>query len=181
MPDVDNVLWWDDDLWPSHPTPLVRAMLDTGLDLVSAPYTTKTSPARWAHNPLRGEDDIPIENGCIRVRSVGFGFVITSRKCLETISAASFLSTDPVHRAYTHVAATDARRKVGNLFGHVLEQIDDDPEEEMLVAEDRAFCKRWRDLGGTVNVYAGPFNMTSHGGAFAFDARMLPGRMVDNG
>jgi len=158
MPEITHVLWWDDDEWPED-VGIVAAMLATGKDLIGAPYTNKRHPVRWIHQFL--PDRATVEGELLEVAGVGFGFTLTSRRCLEQLSAAC----DPY---------LDAPRPevVNNVFGQMFE---DTPQGRILLGEDFSFCKRWRDGGGKVYVHAGKGGLVAHSGPRAWTARDLQG------
>lgn len=170
MPGWDYVLWWDEDNYPRDVMALVRGMIATGEDMIAAPYTTKGDKLGWVHT-LLPENPSMDSRGVLPVRSCGFGFTMTSRRCLEWMW---------VHcRKYR-----DARRDgtwpiVADMFGQVFERIvpnaSDRSEDMTLMSEDFSFCSRWRSMGGTVAMYGGPNNLVEHVGAVSFDATMIPG------
>ena len=155
FPRMTHVLWWDDDNWPEDRGCVAR-MLALGVDVVGAPYTVKTSPTRWVHRLL---DPCPPErDGLQEVRCVGFGFTLTTRRCLERVSAAERRYTDwPRHV------------RMSNIFGHLYASEGPDPEDDALLSEDFSFCKRWRDMGGGVYVYTGAGRIW-HSGTKAWSA-----------
>ena len=155
FPRMTHVLWWDDDMWPQD-RGCVQRMIALDVDLVGAPYTNKADPTRWIHRTLTPCP--PEESGLLEVHCVGFGFTLTSRRCLERMSAA--------HRRYTDWPRKD---KLSNIFGHLYEQPygSTDPEDEALLSEDFSFCKRWRDMGGKVHIYTGAGQIW-HSGAKAW-------------
>ena len=164
FPHVTHVLWWDDDQWPEDRR-IVQEMIACGEDLVSAPYTNKRLPVTWVHQQLYPSPPMG-EDGLQDVRAVGFGFTMTSRACLEKMSANA--------RRYTDLPNP---HKVANIFG----MLYDAPvpgvaeEEEMLLSEDYSFCKRWRELGGKVKVYGRAGNIIYHAGGYPWSARDIPG------
>jgi hypothetical protein len=176
MPAISHVLWLDDDNWAELQTPegvfagmntwVVREMIDTGEDLIGAPYTNKAQPVRWVHTPLPGES--PDARGVLRVQSVGFGFTITSRRCLE-------LSGD-LARRYTDWPSP---HKVPNIFEGAYARLapGNDPEEEGYLSEDLAFCHRWRARGGHVCLYTRA-GIIGHAGGYVWSARDIPGGVV---
>jgi hypothetical protein len=168
-PQIDNVLWWDDDEWPED-VRVIPKMLAKGEDLIGLPYTNKRMPVRWLHSFL--PEPPVVRNEMLEVRGVGFGLTLTSRACLMKMSAAA--------RKYTDHPTP---HKVANIFGQLYDHVDMSPgdsesEDMMLLGEDFSFCKRWRELGGRVMVYAGKGNMVAHAGAHAFTAREMPGGAV---
>ena len=156
FPAMTHVLWWDDDQWPED-RGIVRKMIDSGEDLIGAPYTSKMLPLRWVHQLLH---PCPVAVGGVQaVRAVGFGFTLTTRRCLEDMTAA--------HRKYRD---WPRETRPANLFGQLYESpmlsggLYTPEDEECLLSEDFSFCKRWRDMGrkvailcdGGVIFHAGP-------------------------
>ena len=165
FPKMTYVLWWDDDQWPAE-RKIVGEMMATGKDLICAPYTNKKPPLRWVHQLL---SPCPMGDGGLqRVRSVGFGFTMTSRACLEKMSANARRYTD-----YPNPL------KPANIFG----QLYDAPtpgcaeEDETLLSEDFSFCKRWRELGGHVSLYLNA-GIIFHAGMYPWSAQEMPGGIV---
>lgn len=150
MPVCTHVLWWDSDVIPRDLS-IVGRMLATGEDVIGAPYLRKADPPMFTH---MGEPD---ENGW--VRGVGFGFTITSVRCLKMMASICPKYTDFL---------TDGR------------MLDDTPDifdltydvhpsgKRMKLSEDFSFCKRWRDLGGKVALYLGEGSILSHVGGKAY-------------
>jgi hypothetical protein len=172
LADVTHVLWWDDDQWPEDRR-IVREMMALDIPIVAAPYTSKRQPLRWVHQahlpspdggrmPLDAIDD----RGCFDVRACGFGFTLTSRACLET------LSRDPDTEWYW-----DLPRPVQcpNLFGQLYDEL---VGKTVLLSEDYSFCKRLRDAGGTVKVYARA-GIIYHAGMHAWSAREMAGGIIE--
>jgi hypothetical protein len=161
-PSMTHVLWWDTDQWPEN-RGIVQNMIETGEDFVAAPYTNKRAPVRWIHQLL---DPCPLAARELQeVRNAGFGFTMTSRKCLETMTRAARCYTDHPHK---HVIA--------NLFGQVYEPAHKggDDSEDMLLSEDFSFCSRWRALGGKVMLLT-KGGAIVHSGSYGFTAREIPG------
>lgn len=163
---VTNVLWWDDDLWPTDIS-IVQKMIDAKRDVVAAPYTNKQQPLRWIHEPIPDEkcDDA----GFMRVRSVGFGFTITSRRCLEKLSEESERSRES--RPYWD--EWGGGHRIANIFGLMYETMAHG--HEGLRSEDYSFCRRWRDVGGDIWLYGGKGNILQHAGGHAWDATQMKG------
>jgi hypothetical protein len=160
--DWTHILWWDDDEWPSDVS-IVPLMIGTGAQLIGAPYTNKSQPLRWVHQLL---DPCPKDDGCqLLVRSLGFGFTVATRECMQKMYDAARKYTDwPV------------RRKVANMFLPTYDDIGGGPdtEDQALLSEDFSFCKRWRDMGGVVTLYTGP-GVVYHAGPHAYSCLEMPG------
>ena len=179
FPRCTHVLWWDDDQWPDDPR-IVLAMLATGEHVIGAAYTRKRFPVRWVHQLLDGKEQV---GDVLEVRSIGFGFTITSMHSLRKLSEAAKIprlvpikigeewSTEMRPDVYTEF--TDL--KVANIFGHLYDRLDmaGDPTDSVLLSEDFAFCKRWRDLGERVTLLCG--GMVEHAGHYRYSVRDIPG------
>ena len=165
MPDITHVLWLDDDMYPENEADgvrVVREMLATGEDMIAAPYTNKRHPLHWIHQPLQGEQ--PDERGVMRVRAVGFGCTVTSRSCLEMMWRETEGYWDLPHEV-----------ELRNLFGLLYDR--DDQGRRYLMSEDFSFCKRWRDRGGQIGIYARS-GIICHEGPKSWSARDMPGGVV---
>lgn len=142
-PKMRAVLWLDDDQYAKDPA-VVQRMLDTREDLIGAPYARKKRPIEWAHRKM------PWGLG------LGFGFTITSRRCLEKMTKASRIYTD---------RADGVTRRVGDLFDHLYSGPSEDDEK---YSEDISFCKRWVDLGGKPALYGDGAGEIMHVGGHIF-------------
>jgi hypothetical protein len=162
FPHVTHILWWDDDNWPED-RKIVHEMMNSGEDMIAAPYTNKKPPLRWIHQHLEGAEQI---GKMLEVKGVGFGFTMTTRGCLESMTAASRIYTDHPHP-----------HRIGNLFGQLYDPVDDEPAHDALLSEDYSFCKRWREIGGKVQLYASA-GIILHGGARGWSARDMQGGVV---
>ena len=165
MPQVDRVLWWDDDQWPRD-IAIVQRMIDSGEDFIAAPYTNKKQPLRWVHHPL-DDNPPPDERGLIRIKRCGFGFTMTSRKCMEEMSIAAEWYSD----------YTDAGKfRTPNVFGMLMGDMPDG--DRTLLSEDFSFCDRWRALSGNIWIIGSGANLVEHAGAHAWDATEMKGIVV---
>jgi hypothetical protein len=160
---VSHVLWLDDDTWAEDPA-LVQRMIDTGKDLVGAPYTCKRTPVRWIH--IR-QDPPTVEAPAdlVEARSLGFGFTMTTRTCLAKMHVA----TEAREGLYDDVPGPN---RIPNMFGSLFDEIEG---KRILLSEDYSFCKRWRDMGEQCWVYCGPGNLVNHSGGRVWSARDIPG------
>lgn len=159
--DFTHLLWWDDDTWPADPTVIWR-LIEKGRDFISVPYTNKRAPVRWVlrhDEPIQATDDPEVSS----VPGVGLGFSLCSRAMLERMSAAK----DVIR--YVDRPAADV---VPNIFGMLYEQVRG---EMLLTSEDYSFCLRWRELGGTCDIYQGAGNLMLHAGARAWSGRDIEG------
>lgn len=158
--DFTHLLWWDDDQWPADVT-VIRRLIDKQLDFISVPYTNKREPVNWV---LRSEEITPTSDPEVSsVLGVGLGFSLCSRSMLERMGAAANV-----------ISYVDARGEppIPNIFGMLYEQLG---TEIFLTSEDYSFCRRWRELGGTVDIFQGKGNLMLHAGAKAWSGRDIKG------
>ena len=149
-PKMTHALWLDDDQWADDPA-IVQRMLDTKEDLIGAPYTRKGYPLKFAHKGLVGAKR---EGDLLDVAGLGFGFTLTSRRCLEEMTTAA--------RKYM-----DDGGEVADLFGLLY-------ENDGLLSEDLSFCARWRALGGRCTLWCGGPGHVCHAGGHTFAATNVP-------
>jgi hypothetical protein len=172
MPDATHVLWWDSDLWPEDRR-IVKEMIATGEDLVSAPYTNKSHPMRWTHNHLSPRP--PAKNNLQEIRDCSFGFTITSLQCLRKMSSAGRKYTDitKVRRGIKGDQAGIGRIEIADVFGLVYaERPIHGGNADVMLSEDYSFCHRWRELGGRVSMYLGA-GYLCHAGSHGWTAREM--------
>jgi hypothetical protein len=150
MPDATHILWWDSDTFPRD-LGLLKAMVETGEDVVGAPYTRKALPVRSVHRELDGM----ASGQCLYARDIGFGYTLTSVRALRLM--ASFFEEE----TYTDWTEADGEQKIVGLFNLRYELVDG---RRIRLSEDRSFCSRWRETGGNVALYCGPGNMIAHVG-----------------
>ena len=164
-PDVDRVLFWDDDNWPRD-VGVVQRMIDTGEDFIGCAYTNKRPPLRWIHQELDSHPGYDPRR-LLEVKRVGMGFTMLSRPCLERMTAA----------ADSYVDYRGAERvPTANLFGLLLGKMPDG--HTTLLSEDFSFSDRWRALGGRIWLYGGEGNIIEHAGSHAWDATQMAGTVV---
>jgi ketosteroid isomerase-like protein len=162
FPAVTHVLWLDSDNFPeddAQGAAVVQALLDSGHDVVAAPYTRKRTPTQWVHQGVTSEPDA---HGFAETHSVGFGFTMTSTRALRQLNELSF--EDLVAPRYWDLPHD---HEVANLFGQVYASAG---TRDYLASEDYSFCKRWRDTGGKVYVLARG-GLIMHAGSKAYSAR----------
>jgi hypothetical protein len=162
MPEATHVLWWDSDVVPHEPY-LVGRMLATGRALIGAPYLRKRTPATWTHRPFPGCElptETNVREGWMPVRSLGFGFTLTSTELLRTtgIDAA---------KEYIDKRTDGTKHRVRGLFD--LAYLTDDEGDTVQESEDYSFCHRSLD---TPALYIGKGSVLSHVGEFAYTPGM---------
>ena len=159
-----HLLWWDDDTWPADVT-VIERLIEKGRDFISVPYTNKREPVRWVlrSEELRATDDPEVST----VLGVGLGFSLCSRGMLERLSMAPGVLRY-IDRPNDVVTP--------NIFGMLYEQVQGpNGPETLLTSEDYSFCRRWRDIGGTCDIYQGKGNLMMHAGSRAWSGRDIEG------
>ena len=158
-PETTHVLWWDNDQYPEDRR-VVQAMLASGEDVIGAPYTNKKEPVRWVQQYEHLEDRPEID-GIQEVRALGFGFTMTTTKCLRKMAEHSRIYKDWPN--LTHLP---------DVFGQVFDQVipGAPPEDDARLSEDFSFCKRWRELGGRCMLLVRSPNIV-HAGSKGYSAK----------
>lgn len=171
-PDWDWLLHWDDDVVPKD-TQIVPRMVsiaeENGYHVLGAPYPRKRIPAAFPYKPLQtvltGDGHQRVENNCIEVSLLAFGFVLTSRACLEKMV-----------QAYAHEWFSDSHdpkhlHETVALFRQVMTEetsLPDGKRYRELYGEDYSFCHRWRGIGGKVHMFVGEGSPLMHVGGHVF-------------
>lgn len=193
-PTATHLLHWDADVVGNRQDVRMAldGMLASGHDLVGAPYPRKRVhwdrvamaaglaltpdgealqaaaydyPYRLGSPTGHGERaEIEVRNGCVEVEAMGFGFTLTSRRCLERMwqaYAGTLSFGDSIDGQLTWTVA---------LFQLLLPtQSATAPYAiEPLLSEDYSFCARWRALGESVQLYVGPGSPMHHVGSHVF-------------
>lgn len=164
-PTATHVLHWDDDCWPEN-VGIVPEMMALGVDVVGACYTNKAQPLHWVHWKGDQGDDVD-DRGLLRVRGLGFGFTLTTTKCLRRMSATA--------RQYTDYPS---RTRTADIFGMLYDKGEDPDDEtsDSLLSEDFSFCKRWGDLGEPLYVWNRA--IITHAGPHGWGPREMFGAML---
>jgi hypothetical protein len=158
LPDVTHVLWLDDDNFPEDMgdgLAKVRGMIECGEDMVGAPYVAKRKESRFIHQPIPGE--AVNDRGLLKVRCVGFGFTTTTTKMLREMGQDADYYWDLPNE-----------HEIPNIFGQTYDE--DDRGRLFLASEDYAFCKRWREKGRHVWLYA-KGRAIVHAGSYPYTVR----------
>ena len=170
-PKVTRLLWWDDDLWPDDAR-VVNRLLDYPGDIVACGYTNKQRPLRWVHESIPGAE--LDAQGFVEVVTVGLGFTMMSRACLERSTEASYKSQE--FRPYWD--EWGGGHMIGNVFGLMYDRMFHG--RECLRSEDYSFCARWRKMGGKIHIYGGPGNVLRHAGGHGWSAEDMPGGILED-
>ncbi len=169
VPNWEWMLHWDDDVVPQDPM-IVSRMIERaeadGHDMIAAPYPRKRIKVNFPYKPLAAEIEtgkLLVKNDCMEVELIGFGFVLTSRKCLEGMVThyANEWFTDAHDPA--NIAQTVA------LFGQL--RIDMPNGWRDLYSEDYSFCHRWRAVGGKIQMFVGEGSPLAHIGGYAYTGK----------
>jgi hypothetical protein len=163
--DCTALLWWDEDCLP-HDLGIINRMLETGQDCVGAPYRRKQDEKTYPYGPVIGQE---VANGCIEVEALAFGFMLTSRACMQRM-------WDAYHqeRWYFDVQTREGKTthtETVNMFGLTWTdqtQGADGAPWRTLLSEDYSFCRSWRAIGGRVMMYVGEGSPVGHIGSTVF-------------
>lgn len=166
----DWVLWWDEDVIV-HDTAIVRRMISVaesnGWDMIGAPYPKKRIPSKFPYMPTKEAvltGNMPVEDDCVEVDCLAFGFVLTSRDCLE--SMADQYKND---LWFSDNHDPNNLHKTVALFMPMF--ASDYHHERMLLSEDYSFCHRWRAMNGKIHMYLGEGSPLSHQGSHVFSGQ----------
>jgi hypothetical protein len=158
LPAETHLMFIDADIGFS--VPQLQRMLNFDQDVVAGMYPLKaidydnaafqraaageplqTAQLRYVGTPLSVEDR-ETRDGFVTAEYAGAGFLMIKRRVLEQM-AARYPQT---HYKTAHNSAVN--NPSPNLFALFDCMID--PATGHYLSEDYAFCKRWRDLGGTI-------------------------------
>jgi hypothetical protein len=125
----------------------------TNLELYSGSFAVNLLP----------EEQEFFSDKVFRVRDVGTGAMYISRKVFEELKPSC--KTYSANSAGTDVGFGE---EVVEYFKTEIHEVD---EANILLSEDYAFCKMWRDAGN--DVWAAPWVRMSHVGSYAFSGSFL--------
>jgi hypothetical protein len=142
---ASHMLMVDADV--GFPPEAVFRLLDARKPVIGGAYPCKRQPrggpTAWELDLIEG-DDTPA-SGLWRVASVGSGFLLIEREAASRITAAH-----PELRAGLRDVAGATVLEAVMVFDSMIE-----PETGRYLSDYRAFCRRWRDLGGEVWAHFG--------------------------
>lgn len=115
----------------------------------------KRSGAALVVNYLDDGQNMDMLNGCIEVKEIGTGFMMISRKAIETTRAA-------------HPELLCEQDEMGHEVSAIF---DTAIVDRRYLTEDYAFCHRWRATGGKVHAYL-PAEL-KHIGNYVYEGRIM--------
>src|SRR5690606_26226582 len=128
-----HMLFIDADMgWPDY-APL--ELLAHDKDVIAAVGCTKEDKPTFCVKFDKDTLKYDQTTGLVRVRSVGTGFMMISRRCLERMAKA--------YEANAYHDVQDPGEMIPQVFW--FDVIDNE-----MVGEDFTFCNRWRKMGGEV-------------------------------
>lgn len=159
----------------------VANMIESGKDLIGAIYPMKT--INWENvrqAALLGLPNLQDYSGVFavnylaesqsfngnepfKVRDVGTGMMFIRRNVFESLK-----SVVKVYKNNTLMAGAPMGEEIHEYFTTFI-----DPDGQILLSEDYAFCKLWRDLGN--DVYAAPWVRITHSGDYNYNGMFLRG------
>jgi hypothetical protein len=133
LSDCTHMLFIDSDMgWPDY-APL--ELLAHDKDVIAAVGCTKEDKPNFCVKFDRDTLKYDRVTGLIRVKSVGTGFMMISRRCLERMAKA--------YEANAYHDVQDPGEMIPQVFW--FDVIDNE-----MVGEDFTFCNRWRAMGGEI-------------------------------
>ena len=119
----------------------VFRLLEAGRDVAGGLYVRKSAEGRGPGTALEVEElpdsEGPDEQGFEQVAAIGAGFLLISRRAAERLAQGY-----PAQRA-----------RLGDVHGGQAEAVmlfEPMIHNGAYLADDQAFCRRWRDLGGAI-------------------------------
>lgn len=170
MPEWKWLLFWDSDVVPQDPT-ILRRMIDLaeedGHDWIGAPYPRKRIPTLFPFKMHQADWDahrMPIVRSCVEVDLLAIGFTLIRRTALEKMVAAhrDELWFIDIQRAEQHEAVAIF------MLMFDTEDVRHGHRYRELLSEDYSACRRWRNLGGKIQMYVGPGSPVGHVGTHTF-------------
>jgi hypothetical protein len=186
-----HLLFWDGDVTcgPDQAGRLIARMVESGHDLVACTYPKKRlrldrveSEANALPELLEpGDIDShlretiyeyaysasvarPCVAGCVEVDAVPLGFALCSRSMLERMVA--HYSADLVYGLTSPLVFDDV---VDGTSSRTVALFQLAIRNRQLLGEDYSFCLRWREMGGAVQLWAGPDCELSHVGGHVYE------------
>ena len=136
----------------------VIKLLRHNLPVVCGAYPTKSLKERYVINLIDREKVGFFPNTKVtEVADAGTGFMLISRETIEKMQESypelhyegDFDGGYQTLRGYSNEEIKEMRKNLYSLFDTVHE-----PHSDSYLSEDYAFCKRWRDVGGSIFIDA---------------------------
>jgi len=134
-PQATHFLWIDNDMgWAP---PYVLRLLNSGHDFAACAGVRKKDKVQFCFNPMPDPAEFHPVSGFIKIRHVGFAFVMHTRAVIDRLCEANEelrydASGDPEYALFM-----DALWDYGG-------------ELPQRLSEDFTFCQRWLDVGGEI-------------------------------
>ena len=157
----------------------ILRMVESGKDLIGGVYPMKA--INWSNvrkAALAGKENLEEYAGFFavnflqeaqsfqyyepfKVRDIGTGMMFITRKVFEELK--------PVCKQYKNNSINNGRIEDAYITEYFTTMID--PDGDILLSEDYAFCYMWRELGN--DVYAAPWVRLTHAGDYNFSGSFL--------
>jgi hypothetical protein len=155
-------------------------MIESGKDLIGAPYPMKAIDWNNVRKAaLAGKENLEAYSGLFainfldeaqtfrgdepfKVKDVGTGMMFIHRTVFEQL--------EKVCKKYKYNTVGDVVPFGEEIVEYFTTLITPEPES-VLLSEDYAFCRMWREIGG--DVWAAPWVRISHAGEYNFSGRLL--------
>lgn len=126
------------------------------------PFALEQFTSDYVFNPVRGMTQFKLGEP-VEVSEAGTGFMLISRKTLETYrDAYPELSYKPDH---VRTNQFDGSRNITAFFDCII-----DPESKRYLSEDYFFCRKAREIG--LSVWMCPWMQINHVGSYIFKGNM---------
>lgn len=160
--DYDHLVMVDADVcWQEG---AIRRLISHGYDFAAAAYPRREDPISF---PVQFDDATNVEmddmTHCIKARAVAAGFIVLSRAALQKMTK-EFASLK-------YQSSKGNGRDAWLLFSTL-------KDGDNVLSEDLSFCKRWRDIGGSI--WVDPGIMMGHIGPKVFVGNLGHFEEVDN-
>jgi len=170
----DWLLFWDSDVAGTAEIAcrMIERAEENGHTWVGAAYPRKRLPPMLPYRPLQEHLDagqLTVVRDCIEVEGVGLGFTIVRRSTLEAMVSHYadelwFTDTHDLNNVHETIDIFDTMRTpVTEVNGRRFRE---------KLSEDYAACRRWRQMGGRVQMYVGKGAPLPHVGTHAFVAEV---------
>lgn len=166
--DATHLLHWDEDVLPDDLN-IVNRMLESGYDCIGAPYRRKKQKEEYPYRPM--DADVEVVNGCVEVAALAFGFMLTSRACLQTMWNSYYAERTYIDVVSGSKDGKNVAHETVSMFDLMYTEPRPAPDGKpwrIKLSEDYSFCESYRRIGGKVMMYVGEGSPVGHIGSHVF-------------
>ncbi len=158
--ELTHLLFVDSDM--EFKPQLVLDMLDFDKPIIGTMYRRKREEITWVGEPLM--TTAVVERGFMPVERIGMGVTLIRRDCADTMIENYPSHVLPVPFGCKHdLLAEYQLKRLFRFFDRIPNGVED-------ISEDYAFCKRYREAGGTIWATVG--HEVGHMGLYNYKGRM---------